>query len=460
MAFVKCGNNSEVGKRKLPECQLAADPGGCFGFFRRWYYDPKTAKCRTFIWGGCDGNENNFETVSECLSHCRAVVTIIHHNVENCGLVDGHEAPGSYVGHVVYEGYGFWKSYDGIMQTFWAGGMEENACSCYKNNSCRQGKRCNCDANLNSWQQDSGLVTDKSVLPVQSVYFGDTGDETERGYHTIGPLRCYTGKKQLPYTERSLCNIDPDPEIPTTMQSNVVMTVLSPPSGKVYGTCAEMLNAESTVGNGFYYIDPDGPAGKLEKFVVECDMIAGGHSLVHHYAEVCGFVNDTETPGSYLMQVSYREASLEQVVSLISASKTCDQYIRYECKGSLFRSYIFDPPIIYAWWVGRDGSDQKTYWGGAAPNSDQCGCNNGNSCLMNERCNCDVNNSTFWAMDAGLLSNKDDLPVTQLRFGDTGGTEEQGYHKLGPLRCYDASRLRPYTQPDTCIPPSEGSVQT
>lgn len=33
---------------------------------------------------------------------------------------------------------------------------------------------------------------------------------------------------------------------------------------------------EPLVEHGFYYIDPDGPEGQLQKFVVHCNMTAGG----------------------------------------------------------------------------------------------------------------------------------------------------------------------------------------
>ena len=38
--------------------------------------------------------------------------------------------------------------------------------------------------------------------------------------------------------------------------------------------------------------------------------------------------------------------------------------------------------------------------------------------------------------DSGFLSNMTDLPVKQLRFGDTGHNNEHGYHTLGKLKCY------------------------
>ena len=53
----------------------------------------------------------------------------------------------------------------------------------------------------------------------------------------------------------------------------------------------------------------------------------------------------------------------------------------------------------------------------------------------NRGCNCDKNDKE-WREDSGLLTDKTKLPVKQLRFGDTGGTREQGYHTLGKLKCY------------------------
>ena len=46
-------------------------------------------------------------------------------------------------------------------------------------------------------------------------------------------------------------------------------------------------------------------------------------------------------------------------------------------------------------------------------------------------CNCDINDYV-WRENRELLSNKTELPVIQLRFGDTGeaGDDERGYHAL------------------------------
>ncbi|KRX73422.1 Papilin, partial [Trichinella sp. T6] len=51
-------------------CMLPKKVGVCRGAFQRWYYDPSANKCRKFIYGGCDGNENNFVGKEECISAC------------------------------------------------------------------------------------------------------------------------------------------------------------------------------------------------------------------------------------------------------------------------------------------------------------------------------------------------------------------------------------------------------
>uniref|UniRef100_A0A8C4TE23 BPTI/Kunitz inhibitor domain-containing protein n=1 Tax=Erpetoichthys calabaricus TaxID=27687 RepID=A0A8C4TE23_ERPCA len=44
--------------------------GPCANFTLRWYYDVKLKECTRFWYGGCDGNENRFETQEECEKTC------------------------------------------------------------------------------------------------------------------------------------------------------------------------------------------------------------------------------------------------------------------------------------------------------------------------------------------------------------------------------------------------------
>ena len=52
-----------------------------------------------------------------------------------------------------------------------------------------------------------------------------------------------------------------------------------------------------------------------------------------------------------------------------------------------------------------------------------------------KKCNCDQNDDPNERSDEGFLTNKNHLPVTELQFGDTGGSAERGWHTLGPLIC-------------------------
>eukprot|EP01084_Bolivina_argentea_P197613 338614_1 len=52
-------------------CTLSADTGPCKAAFNRYYYNQFTGQCETFTYGGCKGNANNFQTLSECLSICK-----------------------------------------------------------------------------------------------------------------------------------------------------------------------------------------------------------------------------------------------------------------------------------------------------------------------------------------------------------------------------------------------------
>ncbi|XP_015589222.1 papilin isoform X3 [Cephus cinctus] len=51
-------------------CNLPVDSGPCRGAFAKFFYDSAIRGCREFTYGGCDGNANRFSTVSECESIC------------------------------------------------------------------------------------------------------------------------------------------------------------------------------------------------------------------------------------------------------------------------------------------------------------------------------------------------------------------------------------------------------
>ena len=89
--------------------------------------------------------------------------------------------------------YGWWVSRDGEKMKYW-GGVDsvDYKCACGLNNTCANiNFGCNCDANDNTWREDSGLLKDKSKLPVKQLRFEVHFFHLSIGYHTLGKLKCF-----------------------------------------------------------------------------------------------------------------------------------------------------------------------------------------------------------------------------------------------------------------------------
>ena len=190
-----------------------SDPKASSG---RYVIDPDGEKVLSPFTVYCDMNDKN-----------GVGVTVISHDSENRTLVKGYERKGSYSRDIHYTGaslsqlasltrvslhceqfikyecyqsvllkrgyrYGWWVSRDDDKMTYWGGASEAGKCACGINKTCADRKYgCNCDKNDNVWREDSGLLIDKTKLPVKQLRFGDTGHLEEKGYHTLGKLKCY-----------------------------------------------------------------------------------------------------------------------------------------------------------------------------------------------------------------------------------------------------------------------------
>jgi len=153
-------------------------------------------------------------------------VTVLSHDSESRTLVRGYSGRGSYSRDIHYSGaslsqlvsltrvsshceqfikyecydsvmlgygiYAWWVSRDSSKMTYWGGASPGSGkCACGMTNSCADtGYGCNCDKNDRVWREDSGLLTDKTSLPVKQLRFGDASGG-DQGYHTLGKLRCY-----------------------------------------------------------------------------------------------------------------------------------------------------------------------------------------------------------------------------------------------------------------------------
>uniref|UniRef100_A0A8D0BUG5 Uncharacterized protein n=1 Tax=Salvator merianae TaxID=96440 RepID=A0A8D0BUG5_SALMN len=58
------------GNHRPEICFLPADRGPCKAYKSHFFYNPDSNQCEKFIYGGCQGNENNFETLQKCRDTC------------------------------------------------------------------------------------------------------------------------------------------------------------------------------------------------------------------------------------------------------------------------------------------------------------------------------------------------------------------------------------------------------
>ncbi|XP_022242306.1 PI-actitoxin-Aeq3b-like [Limulus polyphemus] len=57
--------------RQSNNCDLEPETGPCGAYIPRFYFNKETETCEQFIYGGCGGNRNNFETIEECHEVCK-----------------------------------------------------------------------------------------------------------------------------------------------------------------------------------------------------------------------------------------------------------------------------------------------------------------------------------------------------------------------------------------------------
>ena len=60
---VECLDADEV-------CALEPETGPCEALFKRFFHNATSGQCEMFVYGGCQGNANNFESLEECQSTC------------------------------------------------------------------------------------------------------------------------------------------------------------------------------------------------------------------------------------------------------------------------------------------------------------------------------------------------------------------------------------------------------
>lgn len=93
---------------------MPADVGFCRGHTERFYHDSATKECKTFIWGGCLGNANNFATKEDCLAACGSApvgVMLLGSSARGAARIDGGDQPMSNSNNNIFEKLNDFKSY-------------------------------------------------------------------------------------------------------------------------------------------------------------------------------------------------------------------------------------------------------------------------------------------------------------------------------------------------------------
>ncbi|CAG09047.1 unnamed protein product, partial [Tetraodon nigroviridis] len=57
-------------------CTLEPETGPCRASMPRWHFDMNQKKCVHFIYGGCAGNRNNFDSEEYCMAVCKRLITV------------------------------------------------------------------------------------------------------------------------------------------------------------------------------------------------------------------------------------------------------------------------------------------------------------------------------------------------------------------------------------------------
>ncbi|XP_066511823.1 contactin-associated protein-like 5 [Hoplias malabaricus] len=87
----------------------------------------------------------------------------------------------------------WWLDRGGERRTYWGGflpGVQQCSCSLAEN-CIDMNYFCNCDADRNSWENDTGLLSYKDHLPVTEIVIGDTNRTNSEAVYRVGSLQCY-----------------------------------------------------------------------------------------------------------------------------------------------------------------------------------------------------------------------------------------------------------------------------
>ncbi|PWS22500.1 hypothetical protein DKP78_18060, partial [Enterococcus faecium] len=62
---------------KIPQvCRFPKDVGPCRALHKKYFFNMTSMQCEIFFYGGCQGNENRFDSMESCLEYCKPQKTV------------------------------------------------------------------------------------------------------------------------------------------------------------------------------------------------------------------------------------------------------------------------------------------------------------------------------------------------------------------------------------------------
>ncbi|XP_077965822.1 contactin-associated protein-like 5 isoform X2 [Styela clava] len=198
MAVSNCGELKKYGITKTGY-YLMRDPESSNALYAYCNFQPKNAV--TEIWHDsmreqniekCEGKGCYSVTPTYSIS-AEHIIQVIENSVE-CRQYIKFRCHGSVITFgAPTDPWAWWTSRNGEKMLYWGGSTsrKDGYCACGETGTCVNNRyKCNCDNNGNVMTRDEGYLTDMAKLPVSKMSFGDAGDPSEYGWHTLGKLEC------------------------------------------------------------------------------------------------------------------------------------------------------------------------------------------------------------------------------------------------------------------------------
>ncbi|XP_017083163.2 papilin isoform X3 [Drosophila eugracilis] len=152
-------------------CLLPKSSGPCTGYTKKWYFDADRNRCEEFQYGGCYGTNNRFDTLEQCQGTCASS--------ENLPTCEQPVESGPCAGN--FERW-YYDNQTDICRPFTYGGCKGNRNNYPTEHACNY----NC--------RQPGVLKDHCALPKQT---GDCSEKLAKWYFSENEKRCvpfyYTG---------------------------------------------------------------------------------------------------------------------------------------------------------------------------------------------------------------------------------------------------------------------------